>query len=74
MLKKLQANLIELETFTERWKLSYKELAKICFCSEDTVQRWFVKSANRRQPTLQHKFFLALTNKLWTDLLDREER
>jgi DNA-binding transcriptional regulator YiaG len=63
MLKKLQDNLMELETFTERWKVSHKQLAQICFCSVDTVDTWFVESKNR-QPTLHHKFFLGLTNKL----------
>ena len=72
MLKKLQANLMELETFTARWKVSHKELAQICFCSVDTVEGWFVETKNRN-PTLHHKFFLGLTNKLWTDLLTREE-
>jgi hypothetical protein len=73
MLRKLQANFMDLETFTERWKVSHKELAQICFCSVDTVDRWFIKSDRRRQPSLHHKFFLGLTNKLWTDLLIRKE-
>jgi hypothetical protein len=73
MLRKLQANLMDLEAFTERWKVSHKELAQICFCSVDTVDRWFIKSARKREPSFHHKFFLGLTNKLWTDLLLRQE-
>ena len=69
MLRKLQVDLIELETFTKRWKVSHKELAQICFCSVDTVDRWFLKTHKRRKPSLHHRFFLGLTNKLWTDLL-----
>ena len=72
MLKKLQANFMELETFTERWKVTRRELAQICFCSIDTVDDWFCETKNRK-PTLHHKFCLGLTNKLWTDLVNREE-
>jgi hypothetical protein len=74
MLRKLQVNSIELEVFVERWQVSHKELAQICFCSVDTVDRWFIKTDRRREPSPHHKFFLGLANKLWTDLLNREER
>jgi hypothetical protein len=73
MLRKLQENLMELETFTEYWEVSHKQLAQICLCSVDTVDRWFIKTSRKRKPTLHHRFLLALTNKLWTDILKREE-
>lgn len=73
MLSKLQSNLMELEDFVSRWKVSHKELAKICCCSPDTVDRWFIRTAKRREPTLHHKLRLGITNKLWTDLVNRQE-
>ena len=68
-LKKLQLNFMELETFVQLWQVTHKELAQICLCSVDTVERWFVKTHNHRQPTLYHKLCLSLTNKLWMNLL-----
>ena len=73
MLKKLQNNTMEPETFVERWEVTQKELAQICSCSVPTVQRWFISTENKRGASPYHKFWLGLTNKLWTDLLMREE-
>jgi hypothetical protein len=68
-LKKLQSNFMELETFLQLWQVSHKELAQICLCSVDTVERWFVSTHNNRKPTHFHKLCLSLTNKLWMNFL-----
>lgn len=72
-LKKLQSNFMELETFIQLWQVSHKELAQICLCSVDTVERWFVGTHNNRKPTHFHKLCLSLTNKLWMNLLSEED-
>jgi hypothetical protein len=72
-LKKLQSNFMELETFMQLWQVSHKELAQICLCSVDTVERWFVSTHNNRKPTQFHKLCLSLTNKLWMNLLAGED-
>jgi hypothetical protein len=74
MLDKFQGNLMEPETFLARWEVTYKQLAKICCTSETTVKAWFLKTPNRRKPNVYHKFCLALTNKLWTDIVINQER
>jgi hypothetical protein len=73
MLKKLQLNTMEPQTFVERWEVTHEQLAVICSCSIPTVGRWFMATKNKRNPSLHHKFLLGLANKLWTDLLLREE-
>lgn len=72
-LKKLQSNFMELEVFIQLWQVSHKELAQICLCSVDTVERWFVVTHNNRKPTHFHKLCLSLTNKLWMNLLSQED-
>lgn len=73
MLRKLQANLMEPETFLARWDITHRDLADICFVSEATVSKWFLKTFNGTRPKIHHKVLMAITNKLWTDLLDRQE-
>ena len=73
MFRKLQNNMMEPQIFIERWEVTQEELARICSCSVRTVKRWFSSTENRKSPTSYHKFCLGLTNKLWTDLLNREE-
>jgi hypothetical protein len=73
MLKQLQGNLIEPEEFYARWHVTYKQIAKICFCSESTVCKWLVHTSARREPSIEHKFILGVTNKLWIDLLTCRE-
>jgi len=50
------------EEFVTHWNVTYSEMALICFCSEITVKRWF---AGSRQPSVFHKFCLALTHETW---------
>jgi hypothetical protein len=38
----LDSKLIELDEFLGYWQLSRAELARLCHCSLDTVDRWFV--------------------------------
>jgi hypothetical protein len=71
-LRKHQSNFMELETFLQLWQVSHKELAQICLCSVDTVERWFVTTHNNRKPTIYHKLCLSLANKLWINLLSQE--
>ncbi len=72
-LTKLQNNLIDPENFTQRWQVNYKDLARICCCSKRTVERWFSQT-DYHPPSLYHRFYLGLANKLWTDLLTRQGR
>lgn len=73
MLRRLQSNLMEPETFLARWDITHRDLADICFVSEATVAKWFVKTFTGTRPRVHHKVLMAITNKLWTDLLDRRE-
>jgi hypothetical protein len=71
-LTKLQNNLIDPKDFTQRWEVTYKDLARICSCSKRTVERWF-SSTDYHSPSLYHRFCLGLADKLWTDLSIRRE-
>jgi hypothetical protein len=53
------------EEFLACWDVTYSQLSLICFCSESTVKRWF---SGRSSPTPLHKFWLAQTHKLWSQL------
>jgi hypothetical protein len=68
-LQRLQSNLMEPESFIQYWQVTQKDLAKICFCSVRTVERWFGVGSWAKQPTVYHKLCLALTHKLWMKLL-----
>ena len=53
------------EEFLACWDVTYNDLALICFCSNKTVKRWF---AGLSSPNRLHKFWLAQTHKLWSQL------
>lgn len=63
------ASYMEPEEFLKHWDVTYKELAEICHCSEDTVKHWF-STSSRRPPQSHHKALLAMTNVLWNVLED----
>jgi hypothetical protein len=67
-LRKLQSNLMEPRDFYEKWDVTHKQIASVCFCCENTVDNWFICTSNRREASLIHKFLLALVDKLWTDV------
>lgn len=72
-LTKLQNTLIDPESFTQRWEVSYKDLARICSCSKRTVERWF-SATDHHPPSFYHRFCLGLVDKVWTDLSIRRGR
>jgi hypothetical protein len=72
-LKQLQALLMEPQDFYAKWDITFIQMAAICFCDRKTVHNWFTPTLSRREAKVHHKLLLGITNKLWTDLLNREE-
>jgi hypothetical protein len=66
MWERLDSKLIELDEFLGHWQLSRAELARLCHCSLDTVDRWFVAGRRHRPPTEIHKRFLGQAHALWS--------
>lgn len=62
-----EISLISLEEFQSRWKVSRKQLAKVCHCSLATVDRWFVRSecSTHQVPKLHHLLWLTIADKVW---------
>jgi len=73
MLRKLQSNLMSPQDFYSKWDVTHRQIASICFCCHNTVDNWFISTSNRREASLIHKFLLGVTNKLWSDISNRQE-
>jgi hypothetical protein len=74
MLRKLQSNLMSPQDFYAKWDVTHKQIASICFCCDNTVDNWFVRTSKRREPSLIHKLLLGIANKLWTDISNSRSR
>jgi hypothetical protein len=66
LLSELDSHTLEPEEFLRHWEVSHSDLARICKCSVPTVDRWFSKGKNHREPSEQHKRRLAITHRLWS--------
>ncbi len=53
------------EEFRQYWSVTYQEMALICRCSLNPVNRWFSKGKDHREPEPHHLALLALTHGHW---------
>jgi len=51
--------------FYAKWNITHAQMAKICGCSESTVDRWFLQGRSFRQPEPIYLRRLAEVNFLW---------
>lgn len=53
------------EDFLKFWEVDYAEMAKICYCSIDTVNHWFAEGSSKRAPKPHHLALLRFTHEDW---------
>ena len=51
--------------FYSKWDVTHAQMAKICGCSESTVDRWFLNGKGHRAPKPIYLRRLAEINFLW---------
>lgn len=56
---------MDLREFRQKYKLSNSQLAEIAGCGKDLVDRWFVQSDSRKEPSPEHIARLELAEWLW---------
>ncbi len=66
LLSELDSHALSPEEFLNHWDVTHADLARICKCSVPTVDRWFSRGKNHREPTAEHKQRLAITHRLWS--------
>jgi hypothetical protein len=53
------------QDFYAKWNVTHAQMARICGCSEPTVDRWFSKGRGSRSPEPIHLRRLAEMDLLW---------
>jgi uncharacterized membrane protein len=53
------------QDFYAKWNVTHAQMARICGCSEPTVNRWFSQGRGSRSPEAIHLRRLAEMNLLW---------
>jgi hypothetical protein len=48
--------------FYEKWGVTYAQMALLCRCDINTVNRWFGRGRNYYPPRHYHKWYLALAD------------
>lgn len=63
---------VEPKTFKEKWKVTNDEMAELLQISRSTVEAWFLKSSNRRDPEPHYLAMLALINFTWESISNED--
>jgi hypothetical protein len=53
------------QAFYAKWNVTHAQIARICRCSEPTVDRWFSQGRGSRSPQPPHLRRLAEMDLLW---------
>ena len=61
----VQERLPTLSEFLSRWDLSREQLAHVCHVSQETVKDWFRSGDRHREPTKQHRLWMAIADRIW---------
>lgn len=54
-------------TFLQFWDVDYRELSKLVGASRSTIEHWFTREPNKREPAERHCRRLAEIHLLWAN-------
>lgn len=63
-----EALILTPQEFRQRWNISNKQMARMCFCSPATVSRWFEGGTYHHQAGDEYNFRLGYVNSLWSSV------